>query len=81
MLANIEKEITITGKSIINNVVAERYTATIQSKNPDDISFSSYQIDKATYKANRTQCRKDNADFEDQAYALQDQMLSEHVTE
>lgn len=70
------KSITITGNSKIGDVVAESYSATINSDNPEDITLSSWQQDKATYKANRAQCRKDSAEFEDLAYQLQDEMLA-----
>ena len=77
MLQIVEKRTTIEGKSVINNIVAENYSASINSNNPEDISFSTYQVDKEVYKANRAQCRKDRAEFEDMAYTLQDQMIKE----
>lgn len=85
MLANFKKNITITGQSIIEvtengttkQVVAQGYTATINSDNPENMNISSYQQDKAVYKANRTQCRQDEAEFEDAVYAIQDEMIAE----
>lgn len=85
MLANFRKKITITGQSVIElteneqsvQKVAEGYSATIDSNNPEDITFSSWQQDKALYKANRVVCRKDQGDFEDAVYAIQDTMLVE----
>ena len=41
------------------------------------MNLSSWQADKALYKANRVQCRKDAAAFEDAAYAVQDAMIAE----
>ena len=41
------------------------------------MNLSSWQVDKALYKANRVQCRKDAATFEDAAYAVQDAMNAE----
>lgn len=76
-MLTMEKKVTVTGNSVIDGVVAEGYSATIDSNNPENISFSSYQQDKAVYKANRTQCRADSAEFEDAAYAIQDEMIAE----
>lgn len=75
-MLNTKKSITLTGQSTINGVIAEGYSATINSDNPTDMSISAYQQDKDLYKANRTICRTDRAEFEDAAYALQDEMLA-----
>lgn len=86
MLKNFKQNITLTGQSVITvtaedgstkDVVAESYTATINSADPVNMNLSSYQNDKAVYKANRAQCRKDEADFEDACYAIQDEMIAE----
>ena len=71
------KKIELTGYSVIDGVNAEFYRATIDSNNPDNIDFGSSQIDKALCKANRVQCRADEAEFEDMAYAIQDEMIAE----
>lgn len=76
-MLNLEKSVTLIGASMINGVQAEGYTAKINSENPDDITFSNWQTDKKLYKENRDQCRKDSADFEDAAYAVQDEMISD----
>ena len=75
-MLNIEKNITFSGKSIIDGKEAEGYTAVIKSEKPQDMVITSWQIDGATYKENRVQCRKDKADFEDAAYAMQDEMIA-----
>lgn len=80
-MLNYKKNITVTGGSYIDGVQAEGYSATISSENPEDITLSSWQTDKALYKENRTQCRKDAAEFEDMAYALQDEMIAEKQAE
>lgn len=79
-MLKVEKSITLTGASIIDGAQAEGYSAKISSENPDDITFSNWQVNKALYKANRTQCRQDAADFEDAAYAVQDEMIAEKET-
>lgn len=86
MLKNFKQNITLTGQSVItvtaedgttNEVVAETFNATINSADPENMTLSSYQNDKAVYKANRTQCRRDEAEFEDACYAIQDEMIAE----
>lgn len=77
MLSEIKKNIILTSASTIDGVAAENYQATINSDNPEDMNLSSWQADKALYKANRVQCRKDAAAFEDAAYNLQDAMIAE----
>ena len=76
-MLTMKKSITITGSSAIDGVIAENYQAVINSDNPEDITFSSWQADKALYKANRAACRADQAAFEDAAYLIQDEMISD----
>ncbi|MDY3249795.1 MAG: hypothetical protein SOX32_05535 [Candidatus Choladocola sp.] len=72
-----KKSITLTGNSVIDGVVVAGYQAVINSDDPNDMNISSWQQDKAMYTANRSQCRQDEAEFEDTAYALQDELLAE----
>ncbi len=76
-MLKMEKKMILTGQTIINGAVAENHTATIDSSDPENISISSFQQDKAACKANRIQCRADKAEFEDMVYALQDEMIAE----
>lgn len=75
-MLNTEKSVTFSGKSVIGGKEVEGYTAVIKSDKPKDMVITSWQIDGATYKENRVQCRKDKADFEDAAYAIQDEMIA-----
>lgn len=77
MALTVRKNITLNGECIIDGVKAKGYTAVINSENPLDMSLSSYQLNKELCKANRTTCRSDEAEFEDLAYAIQDEMLAE----
>lgn len=79
-MLNMKKSITLTGESMIDGAQAEGYSATINSDNPEDMTLSSWQVDKNLYKANRTKCRQDAADFEDAAYELQDRLIAEKTT-
>lgn len=80
-MLEMKKKTTITGKSVIDGVAVEGYSASIDSENPENMTLSSWQERKDLYKVNRETCRKDAADFEDAAYAIQDKMIAEMVTE
>lgn len=75
-MLTMKKTITLTGQSVIDGVIAEGYSATINQDNPNDMSISSYQQNKELYKANRVICRADRAEFEDAAYTIQDETLA-----
>lgn len=52
---------------------------TINSENPEDMTFTDYFANdeaKATYKENRTEIRKLEATFEDEAYTEQEALAS-----
>lgn len=75
------RTITVTGRSMIDNVEACGFQATIESANPSDMNFNSWQSNRELYKANRTECRADKAEFEDRCYLLQDELLAAIETE
>lgn len=76
-MLNTKKSITVTGSSSIDGVKAIEFKATIDSDNPQNMSITTWQTDKALYKANRTVCRADYVEFEDGIYELQDEMIAE----
>lgn len=75
-MLNISEKITITGKSVIDGVEVCGYSAQIESTNPANMTLSDWQINKDLYKANRAACRADQAEFEDYAYAKQDELIA-----
>lgn len=76
-MLELKKKITINGKSIIDGVEVCGYQAQIDSSNPADIVLTDWQVDKEMYKANRAVCRADQAEFEDYAYTVQDELIAE----
>lgn len=70
------KSLTIRGYSKIDGVVAEEYSADINSTNPEDVAFSFWKRDKSLCKTNREVCRQDSANFEDMVYSIQDEMIA-----
>lgn len=79
-MLELKKKITINGKSIIDGVEVCGYQAQIDSANPEDIVLTDWQVNKEMYKANRSECRADQADFEDYAYSVQDELIAEAET-
>lgn len=80
MLKTIKK-VTIEGTSVIDDVIVSKFVAAINSEDPSQMTLSSVQINKTAYKANREAVRKDEAEFEDYAFSVQDNMLAELATE
>ena len=76
MALKMTKSITLSGNSEIDGNPVQGYQATIDSEHPENMSISSWINDQVAYKANRAQCRKDAAEFEDTAYELQDEMIA-----
>lgn len=72
-----EREISYTGKSVVDGVEAVGFSAKIKSADPSNVTFSSWQINKELYKENRSQCRTDEAEFEDFVYEEQDKLIVE----
>lgn len=71
--------ITLTGESVIEDVVVCAYSASIDLDNPEKMSIGQVQKDKEAYKTHRTECRNDFAAFEDMVLAVQEKHLSERV--
>lgn len=68
---------TIEGRSVVDDVEIAGFRASIDSDNPDDMTISVWQSNKAAYKANRAVARADQAEFEDYAYSVQEKIKSE----
>ena len=75
-MLNKNEKIILTGESIVNGISVEGYQAQIDSENPENMTFSSWQNNKEMYKENRTICRSDKAEFEDYAYNRQDELIA-----
>ena len=75
MLKTVQK-ITLNGESIVDGVAIATFTASINSLDPADMTITNCQTNKTGYKANRTQARADQAEFEELAYAKQDEMIA-----
>ena len=88
MLKNQGKKITITGQSVVTikegeaskELAVERYSCTIDSEHPENMTVSKFYPNveaREAYTDHRTECRADYAEFQAQAYELQDAMFAE----
>lgn len=68
------KKITIEAKTIIDDKEIMGYRATIEPGKNDDVMFYAYQIDKPACKEHRELVRREQAEFEDYAYNLQEKL-------
>jgi hypothetical protein len=73
--------ITLTGESVIEDVVVCNYSASIDLDNPDKMTIGQVKKDNEAYKANRTECRADYAVFEDLVLAKQAELLATSAAE
>lgn len=81
MALQARRRVMIEGESVVNGVVIQGYRAEINEADPENsLNMSDWIADKAGYKANRVQARKDSTEFEDMVYALQDEMIAAKET-
>jgi hypothetical protein len=76
-MLSIQKKVTLTGETVIDGKSVLGHSATIDSDNPAEITISCWKNDKDLYKQHRSLCRQEQAEFEDAAYAVQDEIISE----
>lgn len=69
------KSITLTGKSEINNVLVETFTASINSENPKDVTFSSYIQNKDIYWNHLDDVEADESNFKKYVKKTIDEMI------
>lgn len=75
-MLKVTKNITLSGRSMINDVEVEAYTASIDSEHPDQMNLQQWQVNKQLRKENRDVCRQDQMEFENAAYKLQDELIA-----
>lgn len=73
--------ITRTGYTEIDGKKVMQHVCSISADAPENMTVNSVKMDKELYKANREICRADAAEFEDAAYALQEQYMSQEASE
>lgn len=76
-MLDITKNINVLGTSKIKGVVAVNFSTPINSKTGAG-NITTYIVDADLYNANRTECRKDFADYTSKVYEIEDQLLQEN---
>lgn len=69
--------ITRIGYTTVDGERIMQYSMTIDADNPEEMNLSNVKLDKDAYKAKREICRADMAEFEDAAYLLQEQYVTQ----
>lgn len=64
------------GYTVIDNVRVVQYNCVIDAANPKDMRIVTSRLNEEMYKAHRAACREDLATFEDAAYRLQEEYIS-----
>lgn len=75
------KIVNLTAESLIGDVVVARFSASANSNTDVNTAYSEQILDTAVYSKNKTEVRKDIADFRQLIYKLEDELESENVVE
>lgn len=70
-----KQEITLRNEILVDGVNVVGQSATIDSDNPENMSFSEWTNNKDLYKEHRNEIRELKAQFEDDAYEKQDELM------
>lgn len=76
------KQIVLKNTIKVDDVPVKYQEITINSEKPDDMNFSNYFANdeaKEIYKTNRTEIRRLEAAFEDEAFLEQESLVSYHT--
>lgn len=79
MLKNRTESRNITVYGVIGEKHICQFYANINTEDIENMDVGRSILDKEAYKINRTQMAKDQADFENEVYALQDQLIADQV--
>lgn len=66
------------GYTIVNDTKVVQHVCTITTDNPQEMRVSMVKMDAELYKEYRDVCRDDFAEFEDAAYALQEELITKN---
>lgn len=75
------KIVNLTAESLVGDVVVARFSASANSNTDVNTAYSEQILDTAVYNKNKTEVRKDIADFRQLIYKLEDELESENVVE
>ena len=69
------KTIMIEGESVVNDEKIATFRVVINCDNPKNVRFSVIKHNEDSYKINRKNVRADEAEFEDYAYQVQEDLI------
>lgn len=75
------KIVNLTAESLVGDVVVARFSASANSNTDVNTAYSEQILDTAVYNKNKTEVRKDIADFRQLIYKLEDELESENEVE
>ena len=73
---NIVENVILNNNITVDGMTVKSQQATINSTNPEDMVFSEWTSDKELYKEHRVEIRSLEAEFEDYAFARQEEMIA-----
>lgn len=80
-MLKLNKNITLTGISMINGVQVVYMNATISTDGAGNSGINKTIVDKDLYNANKKQVRADMTQFEEEVYNVEDELLSSKENE
>lgn len=80
-MLNINKNITLNGVSLINGVQAAYMTATISSDGGTGANVNKTITNPELYNSDKAQVRADIAEFEQEVYKVEDELLAAKTLE
>ncbi|MFW7373900.1 hypothetical protein [Vagococcus fluvialis] len=76
-MLQVSKTSTLRGNSRIDDVVVMTFTAEISSDQLGNSNTRTIIVNQELYAANRTECRKDQAAFQEKVYLIEDKFIGE----
>lgn len=70
------KNITVIGQSLIGEIQVVYMTASVSADGSTNANLNTTITNQNLYEANKTECRKDIADFQNMVYAVQDSITT-----
>lgn len=74
-MLKINKNITVIGESIVDNVQVVYMQATIKTDGTNNASINKNITNQELYNKNKTEVRDDMEAFEDEVYKIEDELM------
>lgn len=80
-MLKVNKNITLSGESLVNGVQVAYMSATISSDGGSGANANKTITNQELYNANKKQVRVDISEFEQEVYRIEDELLSDKTLE